>query len=113
MRTAGRSSRRALEDYGLTPLEAAAYGKPTLALGAGGYLDTVVPGMTGLFFGQATPIGIRTAVLAGRPAQLVGGDDPRHTPSQFSEPVFRAALQRAVADLVNPSLVSPADAAAS
>ena len=45
----------ALEDYGLTPLEAAAYGKPTLALGAGGYLDTVVPGRTGLFFDQPTP----------------------------------------------------------
>ena len=55
-----------LEDYGLTPLEAAAYGKPTLALGAGGYLDTVVPGTTGIFFGHPTPREIRDAVLAAR-----------------------------------------------
>ena len=102
----------ALEDYGLTPLEAAAYGKPTLALGAGGYLDTVVPGVTGLFFDQATPIGIRTAVLAGRRHTWSVARIRQHA-GQFSEPVFRAALQRAVADLVNPSLVSPADAAAS
>jgi glycosyltransferase involved in cell wall biosynthesis len=102
----------ALEDYGLTPLEAAAYGKPTLALGAGGYLDTVVPGVTGLFFDQATPIGIRTAVLAGRRHTWSAARIRQHA-GQFSEPVFRAALQRAVADLVNPSLVSPADAAAS
>jgi glycosyltransferase involved in cell wall biosynthesis len=102
----------ALEDYGLTPLEAAAYGKPTLALGAGGYLDTVVPGVTGLFFDQATPIGIRNAVLAGRRHTWSAATIRAHA-GQFSEPVFRAALQRAVADLVNPSLVSPADAAAS
>ena len=102
----------ALEDYGLTPLEAAAYGKPTLALGAGGDLDPVVPGVTGLFFDQATPIGIRTAVLAGRRHTWSAARIRQHA-GQFSEPVFRAALQRAVADLVNPSLVSPADAAAS
>lgn len=38
-----------LEDYGLTPLEAAAFGHPTVALRAGGYLDTVVDGHTGVF----------------------------------------------------------------
>src|SRR5581483_6867827 len=38
------------EDYGLTPLEAATFGKPTLALHGGGYLDTIVAGVTGLFF---------------------------------------------------------------
>ena len=38
------------EDFGLTPLEAAAFGVPTVALRAGGYLDTIVEHETGLFF---------------------------------------------------------------
>jgi glycosyltransferase involved in cell wall biosynthesis len=39
------------EDFGLTPVEAAGFGKPTAALRFGGYLDTVVEGRTGKFFG--------------------------------------------------------------
>lgn len=42
------------EDYGLTPLEAAAHGTPTVALRFGGYLDTVVEGRTGTFVDRPT-----------------------------------------------------------
>jgi glycosyltransferase involved in cell wall biosynthesis len=38
------------EDFGLTPVEAAAFGKPAVALRFGGHLDTVVPEVTGVFF---------------------------------------------------------------
>lgn len=38
------------EDYGLSPLEAATFGKPSVVLRDGGYLDTVVEGTTGWFF---------------------------------------------------------------
>jgi len=40
------------EDYGLTPLEAAAFGRPSVVLRAGGFLDTVDEGVTGLFFDE-------------------------------------------------------------
>lgn len=50
------------EDYGLTPLEAAMFGKPTVALRAGGYLDTVVEGETGVFFDDLTPASIADSV---------------------------------------------------
>jgi glycosyltransferase involved in cell wall biosynthesis len=40
----------AYEDYGLTPLEALAFGKPSITLRYGGFLDTVVEGETGLHF---------------------------------------------------------------
>ncbi len=43
------------EDFGLTPLEAASFGKPTAALRWGGYLDTTVEGVTGVFFDEPTP----------------------------------------------------------
>ena len=38
------------EDFGLTPLEAMSYGKPVLALEAGGALEYIKPGMNGEFF---------------------------------------------------------------
>lgn len=38
------------EDFGITPVEAAAAGKPTIAYRAGGALETIVEGQTGLFF---------------------------------------------------------------
>lgn len=39
-----------IEDYGITPVEAASAGVPTLAYGAGGALETVRDGKTGLYF---------------------------------------------------------------
>lgn len=40
----------AYEDFGLTVVEAAACGKPVAVLRAGGFLDTVVDGETGVYF---------------------------------------------------------------
>lgn len=46
------------EDFGLTPLEAGAYGKPTLALHAGGFLDTIEEDVNGVFIEHASPVNI-------------------------------------------------------
>jgi len=43
------------DDFGITIVEAMSYGKPVLALKAGGAEETVLPGMTGEFFEAATP----------------------------------------------------------
>lgn len=43
-----------LEDAGITPLESMASGRPVLAFGQGGALETVVPGVTGEFFAEQT-----------------------------------------------------------
>lgn len=52
------------EDFGITPLEAAAAGKPTIAFAAGGALETIIPGVTGLFFAQQTSTSLAHAILA-------------------------------------------------
>lgn len=54
------------EDFGLTPLEAGAFGKPTLALRAGGYLDSIAEGVNGAFFEEPTAEAIRAAVETDR-----------------------------------------------
>jgi glycosyltransferase involved in cell wall biosynthesis len=51
------------EDFGITPLEAAAAGKPTIAFGAGGALETVLPGTTGLFFAEQSKDSLRQAII--------------------------------------------------
>jgi glycosyltransferase involved in cell wall biosynthesis len=50
------------EDFGLTPLEGATFGKPTVALRWGGFLETVRPDATGVFFDTVDPRRISQAV---------------------------------------------------
>jgi glycosyltransferase involved in cell wall biosynthesis len=51
------------EDYGLTPIEAQASGRPVIAYGAGGVLETVIDGETGFFFRQQTTESLIEAIL--------------------------------------------------
>jgi glycosyltransferase involved in cell wall biosynthesis len=50
------------EDFGLTPLEAAGFGKPSAVLRWGGFLDTVEEGKTGVFFQTPTPHAVVTGI---------------------------------------------------
>lgn len=51
------------EDFGIAPLEAQAAGVPVVAFGAGGALDTVIDGATGILFHEPTPEALTEAVL--------------------------------------------------
>ena len=55
-----------LEDYGLTPIEALRFGKPSAVLRYGGFLDTVRDGETGVFFDRPEPAAIAAAVTTLR-----------------------------------------------
>lgn len=50
------------EDFGLTPLEAFSFGRPVVALKAGGYLDSCVDGLTGVFVHDYSPSTIGAGV---------------------------------------------------
>ena len=50
------------EDFGIAPLEAQACGRPVVAYGRGGALDTVIPGETGLLVDEATPAAFAEAI---------------------------------------------------
>lgn len=50
------------EDFGITPVEAMASGRPVVAYGRGGVLDTVVDGHTGVYFHKQEPGALAQAV---------------------------------------------------
>ncbi len=85
------------EDYGLTPLEAASFGKPSAVLRAGGFLDTVVDGSSGVFFDRPEQSSIEEAIrtLARRPWR---DEVLRARAEHFSEEHFISRLRSVVLD---------------
>ncbi len=83
------------EDYGLTPLEVASFGKPTIALKRGGYLETVVEGLSGYFFEDLEFEAISEAIdnLHEHP---LDADEIREHAARFSEERFIDALRERV-----------------
>lgn len=79
------------EDFGLVPVEAQACGLPVVAYAAGGALETVVDGRTGLFFAEQTPEALLEAY-----ARAVAHDfDPaelRANAERFSRDRFRREM---------------------
>lgn len=80
------------EDFGLTPIEGFAFGKPTAALRWGGYLDTVEEGRTGVFFDAPRPDLIARAIVELSKSHF-RIDDLRSRAEHFSEARFTTRLQ--------------------
>ena len=80
-----------IEDFGITPLEAQASGRPVLAYREGGVLETIRDGVTGLFFDHQTPESLMETVekfeAAGNP---FSPDDCRASAERFAPEQFRA-----------------------
>jgi len=81
-----------LEDFGITPVQAQAAGRPVIAYAGGGALDTVKAGVTGEFFHQQTVESLMTV--------LQNFDERRYDPAlirqhalRFDSAVFQQAIQ--------------------
>ncbi|KYC35917.1 group 1 glycosyl transferase [Scytonema hofmannii PCC 7110] len=86
----------ALEDYGLVPVEANASGTPVIAFGAGGVLDTQIPGKTGVFFKRQTPDSLQTALLEARDIYWDYGNIRNHAVAHFSEEAFFSKVEQVI-----------------
>lgn len=86
----------AIEDFGITPLEAMASGRPVIALGQGGVLDTVIPGVTGEFFADQN-VDALVDLLRRFDAEAYDPAVIRRHAEAFDRHVFRARMRQEVA----------------
>jgi glycosyltransferase involved in cell wall biosynthesis len=86
------------EDFGIVPVEAMASGRPVLALGRGGALDTMQPDINGLTFADQTLESLIDGLK--RLEAWLPHFDPRAaiaSAARFAPPVFDAGILAATA----------------
>ncbi|MBO3461312.1 glycosyltransferase [Aetokthonos hydrillicola Thurmond2011] len=86
----------ALEDYGLVPVEANASGTPVISYGAGGVLDTQIPGKTGVFFKRQTPESLLAALLEAKQINWDYHNIRDHAIQNFSEEAFFSKVEQVI-----------------
>ncbi|MNS27181.1 GDP-mannose-dependent alpha-(1-6)-phosphatidylinositol monomannoside mannosyltransferase [compost metagenome] len=86
------------EDFGLTPLEAMASGKPVIAYGRGGALETVVDGVTGVFFAEQTVDSLVGGMTRFESLTFSPEAIRRHAGS-YDEAIFADRIARLATDL--------------
>jgi glycosyltransferase involved in cell wall biosynthesis len=84
------------EEFGIAPLEATAAGRPVIAYGRGALTETVVDGVTGLFFHEPTAAALIDALERG---EVTGwsAEKIRAHALRFGEEAFRAEMTALVA----------------
>ena len=89
----------AFEDFGLTPVEAAMFGRPSALLRAGGFLDSCVEGTSGVFFESPTPgaiaDGVRRMLGSSWSAAAI-----KATAERFSSDRFAAELRAVIGSVI-------------
>lgn len=86
------------EDFGITPVEAQSTGRPVIAFGAGGALDTVQDGKTGVFFREQTVESLIGAIEQLEPMKFDAASI-RHHAETFSISEFKAKMRRWIASV--------------
>jgi len=87
----------AVEPFGLTPVEGASFAKPTVAVRDGGFVDTVIDGVTGVHFPAAVPGEVRAAVERFRQLHFDESAILRHA-QQYDEKTFVERITAVIAE---------------
>lgn len=87
----------AIEDFGISVVEAQAAGCPVIAFGKGGVLETVIPEETGLFF-QSQSVGaiVETILRFNQNVKLFRQNKIRNNALRFSEERFLKEINQTI-----------------
>ena len=83
------------EDFGITPLEAMASGRPVIAFRGGGALETVVENKTGLFFNEQTPRSI-IEIIKDFDSRKFNSKEIRNRALEFDRELFKKKIKKFV-----------------
>lgn len=87
-----------IEDFGLTPVEAQACGRPVVCYGEGGAVESVIDGQTGIHFRPQTASALVDAIHRVESRDW-SGDIIRRNAERFSADIFRARMRELVIEL--------------
>lgn len=88
------------EDFGITPVETMASGRPVIAYGKGGVLDSIIDGKTGLFFREQNVESLKEAISKFETMQFNKKEIRQHA-LQFDEAEFRKKMMNFIEEKVN------------
>jgi len=91
-----------IEDFGIAPVEAMASGTPVIAYRAGGALDYVIDGKTGVFFADQTVDSLVGAISKFQSLHFVRTDIVNQS-ERFSTKTFQSQLSNYVQSHQNPT----------
>lgn len=80
------------EDFGISPVEAMAAGRPVIALRQGGVLESVIEGKTGEFFDQPTVESLARVLKNFKPGKY-NPEDCRQQAQKFSKERFKKEIK--------------------
>ena len=80
-----------LEDFGITPVQAEAAGRPVIAYKGGGALDTIIEGITGEYFTEQT-VDSLAAVMANFAADKYNSATIRQHALKFDTQIFKQQI---------------------
>lgn len=87
------------EDFGLTPIESMAAGRPVVAYKKGGVTETVIEGKTGVFFDRSTPESLSEAIdILEKTYETFSPESCRSQAEKFSIAAFKKEFKTAVED---------------